>query len=174
MMFVLKGLLILICLIIAGSLFVYYSVIYKQNCVKKSYKLIDSLLQKRYALISSIISHIQSIYNNPSQISYILGLRDEVMTMDSSYENLDRKFAFDGELSTNMKSLIETLSNTDIQDNTELSNIIQTYNDLDKKIKACGKIYNKNAKILRHAVDVFPSSFISRLSRIKYANSFKA
>ena len=174
MIIFLIGLLTFIGLIAAGSIFVYFSVIYKQNCVKKSYKLIDTLLQKRYALISSIISNIQPYYNDSAKTSYILSLRNEVMTIGTKLDNIDRRFAFDSELSRNMQVIVDSITNLNIQDNTELCNMINTYIELDKKIKACAKIYNKNAKSLRHAVDVFPSSFISRLNNIKYTNLFQA
>ncbi len=175
MIILLKLLLILIAAIGISSICIYISIKVKQNNVYNSYKLMDILLQKRYSLISAILSKIQTeMQNDATEITYAAKLRDEAMTLGIKKENLNRRFAFDHELSLTMQSILEKIKNyTNLNSNVELNNTINTYLELNNKIKSNALIYNKNAELLKHAIDVFPSSFISRLNNVKRVDYFK-
>ena len=175
MMILLKLLIFFTIAIGFWGIFIHLSIRIKQNNVYNSYKLMDVLLQKRYSLISAILSKIQTdMQKESSEITYAAQLRDEAMTLGIKKENLNRRFAFDYELSLTMQNILQKIKNyPHLDTNQELSNTVNTYLELNEKIKDCAKVYNKKAEILKHAVDVFPSSFVSRLNNVKRVHYFK-
>jgi len=135
----------------------------------------DILLQKRYSLISAILSKVQSqMTKESSDILYATQLRDEAMTLGIKRENLARRFAFDYELSLTMQKIIEKIKDyPQLNSSQELTGTLTAYIELNNKIKIHASAYNKKAESLRHAIDTFPSSFISRLNNVKRAHYFK-
>ena len=162
--------LVLFCMYI---FFIKQSVVIKKSRVLKAFKVLDNILQKRYRILQTLIDVIKN--NNLPQKSlaeYSEKLLAESISLGTKVQNIDRRIAYDKELSKATEQIIVTIKEDSLlANNPELKSIIEEYTNFEPQIKDSVEKYNTEAHILRTATDVFPSSFIARLSKIKYFDS---
>lgn len=149
-------------------LYVQLNLIMKRNNVLKEFKKIEKLLTIKYTIIDNIINdNFQNNQHLQSLCEYIQSLKNRIINIERNPDNIDQIFALDWDLNNKTNELI-----INIKKNNP-SKYIDEYESLQKKFDKNKAIYNSNAKKLRHLTDVFPSSFLARLSRIKYINCIK-
>lgn len=163
-------------LICAFGLWLYYSYISvtkKREIAFDCFDRVDTVLRKRYELLSDILSSAQSdLSQNQSLTEYILKLKDEVVSLGTKPEFMNRRIALDKELEDKSEQLISVLKNNS-QLPQSISDAIKAYDNLSSEINIAKQDFNKSAQIFKKAVDVFPSSFMARLNEIKSIDYMK-
>lgn len=144
------------------------NLIIKRNNVLKEFKKIEKLLTIKYTIIDNIINdNIQNNQTVQPLCEYIKYLKNRIINIERNPDNIDQIFALDWDLNNKTNELISNIKRN------ITSKYLDEYESLQKEFDKNKAIYNTNAKKLRHLTDVFPSSFLARLSRIKYINCIK-
>ena len=166
---------IILAVILIALYRIYVSVIKKRNKVQEAFSAIDVQLKKRYDLIPNILTIAQKFMEHEkSLIEEVTRLRTQVLSMNSSYENIDRKIALDSEISKKMGQIMVAVEQyPQLKSDQTMITAMQTYNEVEEHIAAARRFYNSAANDLKNAVEIFPSSFIARLNGIKAADFFK-
>ena len=152
---------------------VYLSVNSTKNKVCSAYSKLDAQLKQRYDLIPHILMAVGKIMNNEAPlIEDAIRLRNEVVTLGTKYENIDRRVALDSELGKKMIQIITSAEKyPELVSEQGFLSSVSAYKASDESIYEAVEEYNTVAKDLKIATEVFPFSFISRLKQIKNVNS---
>ena len=151
-------------IIVISYIFVCISVIIKRNNVVKRYSAANSQLIKHCDFIEKLLPFA----SNRDEVDKINILKNEVISLGISWDNIDRRLAFYNELIIKFEYLID-----DIANNTTTTDILNEYYSFQKQIKTYLNAYNNAVQELKIAADTFPSSFAARLLKIKMVNKFK-
>lgn len=167
---------IILAVLIVGCYIIYAGLIQKKNKVQEAFAAIDVQLKKRYDLIPNILTIAQKYMEHErGLIEEVTKLRTEVMSINSSYENIDRKIALDGQLSQKMGQIAVAVENyPQLKADQTMMVAMQTYNEVEEHIAAARRFYNSAANELKNAVEIFPSSLFARMMNIKSVDFFKA
>ena len=168
------GLLVLVLII---SIYrIYVSVITKRNKVMEAFSSIDVQLKKRYDLIPNILTIAQKFMDHEkSLIEEVTRLRSQVTSINSNYENIDKKIALESEISKKMGQIIVAVEQyPQLKSDQTMQIAMQTYNETEEHIAAARRFYNSAANELKNAVEIFPSSVIAKLNGIQAVDFFKA
>ena len=159
---------ILFAVLILYLIFIQIKLLKTRNDVINEFKNLDKLLKSKYSLVNSIINENSvNLLQINSLKEYILKQQVYISSLEAIPENIDRRIALDWDLDNKTNELI-----TYIKSNSE-SSYINDFDTIQIKIINNKIKYNNKAKKLRHLVDVFPSSFLARLNKIKYFNTIK-
>ncbi|MBR6127546.1 hypothetical protein IKQ21_07675 [bacterium] len=128
----------------------FFLLITKNLRVINDFKKLESLLNKRYGILDNMMI-------SDDNKKYL----EELKSLPKGIKYLNRKLALNYILS---KTVNESLSDENLPDeykivNAELANI--------------GEIYNKDADILKRAVEIFPKSFYARFLNIKSVDYYR-
>jgi len=161
--------LFLLCLIGIWLYYSYLSVKKKSENLLDAFEYVDTALNKRYGLLTDLIFIIQNnAVQEQSLIKEISNLRDKVIDLGLKREFINRRIALDRELEKKTDKLIASLkANLNVASEMDFDEVIKNYAEISNDINAAKKEYNTVAYALRRAVDVFPTSFMARLSNIK-------
>jgi len=153
----------------------YVSVITKKNKVQEAFSSIDVQLKKRYDLIPNILTIAQKFMEHEkSLIEEVTRLRSQVVSINSNYNNIDKKIALDSEISKKMGQIIVAVEQyPQLKSDQTMLTAMQTYNEIEEHISAARRFYNSATNDLKNAVEIFPSSLIAKLCNIKAAEFFK-
>lgn len=165
--------LLIICIWLYG---IYVALIKKRNKVQEAFASIDVQLKKRYDLIPNILTIAQKFMEHErSLIEDVTKLRTEALSLGSKYENIERKFNLDGQITDKMGQLMVAVENyPQLKSDQTMMTAMQTYNEVEEHIAAARRFYNSAANDLKNAIEIFPSSVIAKIEGIKAVEFFKA
>ena len=87
---------------------------------------------------------------------------------------MNRRMALDKELERKSEQLLSVIKvNPQLMSDMSVENSLKSYEMLNNEVNLAKQNYNASAKILRKAVDVFPSSFMARLNKIQSTDYMK-
>lgn len=170
-------LLVVVVIIVAfWSYLIYASLIRKRNKAQEAFYSIDVQLKKRYDLIPNILTIAQKYMEHEREVlEEVTKLRTQVIGLSSSFENIDRRIALDGEIVKKMGQIMVTLENyPQLKADKTMLVAMQTYNEVEEHIAAARRFYNSAANELKNVVEVFPSSLMARMLNIKTVDFIKA
>lgn len=158
------------------SYLIYASLIRKRNKAQEAFYSIDVQLKKRYDLIPNILTIAQKYMEHEREVlEEVTKLRTQVIGLSSSFENIDRKIALDGEIVKKMGQIMVTLENyPQLKADKTMLVAMQTYNEVEEHIAAARRFYNSAANELKNVVEIFPSSLMARMLNIKTVDFIKA
>ena len=161
--------LFLLCVVALWLFYGYTSATNAYNETLKCFGFIDRELNNRYKLINEIIAGSHNcIEKEKPIIEDISNLQNNAVTLGLNPEFINRRMAFDKELEIKSEQLISAIKeNEQIVSNEQIKNNIMAYEHACNKIIKLKQDFNISAKKLRKAVDVFPSSLMARLNKIK-------
>lgn len=150
-------------------LLIYISVLIRKDTVIKNFAKIDTLLKKRYYFISDVLSVAQKyMVHEKGIVVDVLSIKAKLSDLTSEYKYINRKIALNTLLEREMKQLISAIEKyPELNSDETMLSIVQIYNEHEKNIESKKAAYNIAARKLRHATDIFPSSFVARMSEIK-------
>ena len=153
----------------------YVSVTKKKDESLDCFENLDRELKKRYEIITHIISVSKNCMpHEQSLIDEISKLRDEVVDLGLKPEFMNRRMALDKELERKSEQLLSVIKvNPQLMSDMSVENSLKSYEMLNNEVNLAKQDYNASAKILRKAVDVFPSSFMARLNKIQSTDYMK-
>ena len=162
--------LILILIFVIWVVCIKLSVVAKKNRTLHSFSNLDKLLQERYKAVQVLLNLVKTNLTSEAQLAeYSEKLMAEAVALGTKLQNIDRRIAYDRELVKNTEQIIAAIGEN--SSNNELIAAVEEYNRLSVPVKHAVEKYNADAHILRVAVDTFPSSFIARLSKIRYIDT---
>ena len=167
--------LFLLCVIGLVFYLSYVFVSKKRDETFDSFEVVDIMLKKRYELISNLLDYSQNYLQKEQPLmEYIINLRNEVIELGLKPEFMNRRIALDKELENKTEQLISAIKvSPQMMSESSVENAIEKYNENAKEVDSAKQEYNLSAKILRQAVEHFPSSFMARLNNIAYVDYMK-
>lgn len=165
----------LLCLICVWMFAAYKNVKEKEEDTLDCFEKVDKELQKRYILIPEIISLSQKLSKiDNSSLEYINKLKNEVTEIGLNQDYMNRRIALDKELENKTELLLAGLKENLSEDSDySINDIVNSYYKISDEVEIAKQEYNDSARVLRKAVDVFPTSFMARLNNIKWFDYIK-
>ena len=169
--------LISIIVILIISLYgVYVSLIQKRNKVQEAFASVDVQLTKRYDLIPNILKiAAKFMEHEKSLIEDVTKLRTEYNKLPNTMDNIDKKIEISKDFMNKMEMFNVAVENyPQLKSDQTMTTAMQTYNEVEENIAAARRFYNSAVNELKNAVEIFPSSIIANVLRIKASEFFTA
>ena len=137
---------------------------YLNSKIEQSTKIIQDSLNNRYELIvnaSSIIN--EQLEDNKDYFKEYINLKNKKLS------NFDKDKKINEAI-----DLIKTLydDNKSINKNKDIKKIIKDLKEIDEKLTAAKKFFNKNTKELNELINKFPSSVIAKINGYKVSQIY--
>lgn len=164
--------LLIICSIILYS--AYVSVIKRKNKVNEAFSSINVQLKKRYDLIPNILTIAnQFMEHERGLMEEVTRLRTEVLSIQDTYENIEKKLDLDHQIKNKMQQLLISVENyPQLKSDTTMVTAMQTYNEVEEHIAAARRFFNSAVNDLNNAVEIFPSSLFAKMLGISTKEFF--
>lgn len=151
----------LICLLIAGSIFYYNTLVNKKNRMKEAWSGINVYLKKRYELIPNLIETVKGYTNHEQKLMQdLVRLRNEAIQTQQNQEKINTE----NHLSENISRLMLIAENyPDLKANTNFLQLQTQLETIETEIELSRRYYNGTVRENNIQVQSFPSNLIASI-----------
>lgn len=157
--------------IVALSIFynMYVSVIKAKNKAKEAFSSIDVQLKKRYDLIPNILTIANKFMEHEKGLlEEITRLRALAMQVSNDLSQTNTKFELERQIASKFGQIAVAMENyPDLKSDATMIEAMRAYQDTEEHIAAARRFYNSAVNELNNKVEIFPSSIIASMCRVK-------
>lgn len=163
---------IIIVFILLIFVFIYNSFIYKENQVNNVFATVDSLLQKRYDLISSLVSTVKAYAAHEKEVfEKISELRNSALSQNVS---TNQKVDIDNQMEPLLKSIFAiSESYPELKASENFLDLQRTLTEVEDQISAGRRAYNASVTDYNNSVQMFPTNIIASIFGFKLRTLFQ-
>ena len=154
-------------------LVIYNGLIAKKNEIENTFSLVDVQLKLRHDLIPNLVATVkQYMQHEKSTLENIVALRAQAMAPGLSS---NQKTDIESKISKGLGSVMIAVENyPTLKADSSFVTLQRSLNEVETQISAARRTYNAAVTEFNNAIEMFPSSVIASMMRLKRASVFAA
>lgn len=163
---------VIILLIVVSLIFMYNSLVYKENQVNNVFSTVDVLLQKRYDLIPNLVATVKGYEQHEKEVFEKISELRAVGTSQST--SPDEKINIDGQITKFLGSLFAISENyPELKASENFLELQKELSEIEDEISAGRRAYNASVTDLNNAIQMFPTNTIANMFGFKPRTLFQ-
>jgi LemA protein len=152
---------------------VYNSLIGRRNRVDNAFSTVDVMIKKRYDLIPNLVSTVEGYATHEREVlRQVTELRNKAITGGLTD---NEKIEVNNQITGAIKTIFAVSENyPDLKANKNFLHLQATLTELEEQISAARRAFNAAVLELNNGVDMFPTSVVASMMRLKRRAFFQA
>ncbi|MEI7828439.1 MAG: LemA family protein [Prolixibacteraceae bacterium] len=160
--------LVLASLLLSG-IWIFNSLVAKQNDVTNAFGSVDVMLRRRYDLIPKLVDSVKGYMNYERTIlTELTDLRTRLMTTDVSGKE---RIISEDLLTNRVRNIMVAAENyPELKSNASFLQLQAACDDAEEQIAASRRSYNASVREYNNSIQMFPANLIAKLMNFKSAH----